>query len=168
MEVVMEHTYLIVVGVDGSGPGQRALNWAVAEAARRARANQPTSVQAVASWQYDPLSEPQGAVLRLPDPRVTADRALAHAIADARADHPDIAVAGEVVEGKASDVLTRASAGADLLVLGSHGHSQIFHAVLGSVAEACVRNATCPVVVIPVARSASSSHADLAPAATAG
>lgn len=39
---------------------------------------------------------------------------------------------------------------ADLLVLGSHGHSRVRHTVLGSVSEDCIRKASCPVVVIPV------------------
>jgi nucleotide-binding universal stress UspA family protein len=54
------------------------------------------------------------------------------------------------VEGRAADVLTTAARDADLLVLGSHGHSQVRHTVLGSVSEECVRKATCPVVVLPV------------------
>ena len=43
-----------------------------------------------------------------------------------------------------------AARSADLLVLGSHGHSRLQHTVLGSVSEECIRKATCPVVVIPV------------------
>jgi hypothetical protein len=45
--------------------------------------------------------------------------------------------------------LAAAARGADLLVLGSHGHSRISHAVLGSVADETIRAAECPVVVIP-------------------
>lgn len=162
----MQSTYLIVVGIDGSGPAQRALNWAVAEASRRPHADLPTSVQAITVWTYDPADEPESVAIRRPDPRVAAEFMLTHAIAQARADYPDVPVAGEVLQGNAPDMLVRASGSADMLVLGSHGHSQIFHAVLGSVAEACIRNATCPVLVIPAARSASTSPSDLAPAAS--
>jgi nucleotide-binding universal stress UspA family protein len=59
-------------------------------------------------------------------------------------------VAGQVVEGSPAAALTTAGRAADLLVLGSHGHSHLRHAVLGSVSEECIRRATCPVVVIPV------------------
>ncbi|MCA2219301.1 universal stress protein [Jidongwangia harbinensis] len=59
-------------------------------------------------------------------------------------------VAAEVIEGRPADVLAAAGAAADLLVLGSHGHSRVRHTVLGSVSEDCIRKATCPVVVIPV------------------
>jgi len=47
-------------------------------------------------------------------------------------------------------VLTAAARTADLLVLGSHGHSRIRRTALGSVSEECIRRAACPVVVIPV------------------
>jgi nucleotide-binding universal stress UspA family protein len=40
-----------------------------------------------------------------------------------------------------------AEAGADLLALGTHGRSGIEHLLLGSVAEAVIRGATCDVVV---------------------
>jgi nucleotide-binding universal stress UspA family protein len=55
-----------------------------------------------------------------------------------------------VIEGRPADVLAAAGRAADLLVLGSHGHSRVRHTVLGSVSEDCIRNAACPVVVIPV------------------
>jgi nucleotide-binding universal stress UspA family protein len=163
----MQPTYLIVVGVDGSAPSQRALNWAVAEASRRTQAHQPTSVQAITAWTFGPADEPESVAIRLPDPHVAADRVLSHAIEQAHAEHPDVPVAGEVLHGSAADVLVRARNGADMLVLGSHGHSQTFHSVLGSVADACVRNATCPVLVTPVARSTSTSPTDMAPATAA-
>jgi hypothetical protein len=38
------------------------------------------------------------------------------------------------------------------------------HPVIGSVAEACIRNATCPVLVIPVARINLSAELALATA----
>jgi nucleotide-binding universal stress UspA family protein len=62
---------------------------------------------------------------------------------------PPPPLATEVVRGSAAPVLTRAAVHADLLVLGSHGHGRLHHAVLGSVSEECVRHARCPVVVVP-------------------
>lgn len=38
---------------------------------------------------------------------------------------------------------------ADLIVLGSHGHGRFFHTMFGSVREAVLSNAPCPVLVIP-------------------
>jgi len=37
---------------------------------------------------------------------------------------------------------------ADLIVIGSHGRSGMRRALLGSVAEGVMRNATCPVLVV--------------------
>jgi nucleotide-binding universal stress UspA family protein len=36
----------------------------------------------------------------------------------------------------------------DLIVMGTHGRSGVAHAVIGSVAEAVVRQAPCPVLVV--------------------
>jgi nucleotide-binding universal stress UspA family protein len=139
-------TYRIVVGVDGSDGGIRALDWAVTEAARRGG-----TVHAVTAWQW---TQPDlGVDIRTEHDRM-ARLTLEEAVVAARAPYPQVAVSTEAVPGIAADVLTRAATGADLLVLGSHGHSRLFHAVLGSTAEACIRAAICPIVVIPVPRVA--------------
>jgi Universal stress protein family len=60
-----------------------------------------------------------------------------------------VPLACEAIEGTPSDVLAAAARDADLLVLGSHGHSRQLHQVVGSVTEECIRKAGCPVVVLP-------------------
>jgi nucleotide-binding universal stress UspA family protein len=77
---------------------------------------------------------------------------LAAQVATALDDDLTVIVTSQVTFGAAPEVLADTAAGADLLVLGSHGHGRLFHAVLGSVADACVRTAPCPVVVVPVPR----------------
>ena len=42
---------------------------------------------------------------------------------------------------------------ADAIVIGSHGHGALYRALLGSVSEAVVRAAQCPVLVVPAAHS---------------
>jgi|SRR5438034_7201188 len=44
--------------------------------------------------------------------------------------------------------------GADLIVMGTHGRTGVSRAVLGSVAEAVVRHARCPVMTIPAVEAA--------------
>jgi universal stress protein A len=44
-------------------------------------------------------------------------------------------------------------AGADLIVVGTHGRTGIAHAILGSTAERVVQRAFCPVLVIPAHRA---------------
>lgn len=39
--------------------------------------------------------------------------------------------------------------GADLIVLGSHGHGALRRALLGSISEGVLHRATCPVVIVP-------------------
>jgi nucleotide-binding universal stress UspA family protein len=142
----MNDNYLIVVGVDGSAGGHRALDWAAREAATRGG-----SVQAVIAWSWDgidfgpiPATSPAEARTRAAD---VLDREI-RAIRQRRGSH--LPVSAEVVEGRPADVLAAAGSAADLLVLGSHGHSRVRHTVLGSVSEDCIRKAACPVVVIPV------------------
>lgn len=38
---------------------------------------------------------------------------------------------------------------ADLIVMGSHGHGRFFHTMFGSVREALLSQAPCPVLVVP-------------------
>jgi nucleotide-binding universal stress UspA family protein len=61
-----------------------------------------------------------------------------------------VSVASEAVQGRAAEVLAAAAHDGDLLVVGSHGHGRLYHSALGSVSDACVCKAGCPVVVVPV------------------
>ncbi|SBT39842.1 universal stress protein [Micromonospora auratinigra] len=143
----METNRLIVVGVDGSDGGRRALDWAVGEATARGGA-----VQAVVAWRWDRIEV--GPMTNATPPRDERQRAVEVLDDELRGlalrSGGGCPVAGEVVEGPAPDVLTAAARTADLLVLGSHGNSRLRHTVLGSVSEECVRKASCPVVVVPV------------------
>ncbi len=37
----------------------------------------------------------------------------------------------------------------DLIIIGSHGHGALYHLLMGSVAEAVVKHASCPVLIVP-------------------
>jgi nucleotide-binding universal stress UspA family protein len=138
---------LVVVGVDGSEGGRRALRWALREAAHR-----DAAVEAVTAWMWDDIDTvPIGPSSR-GDARERAGQMLEREVQAALAEWVTTppTVAREVVEGRPSKVLVDAAADADLLVLGSHGHGRLYHVALGSVSEACIHEATCPVVVVPV------------------
>ncbi|MHB9148886.1 MAG: universal stress protein [Thermoleophilia bacterium] len=55
-----------------------------------------------------------------------------------------------VVEGEPAEAIRGAAAesGAELIVMGSHGHSQVRHFLLGSVTEAVIRGSEIPVLVV--------------------
>jgi nucleotide-binding universal stress UspA family protein len=61
------------------------------------------------------------------------------------------------VEGDPVDGLVRLSRDADLLVIGSRGHSGFAGALLGSISGACAAHAHCPVTVVH-APPATSAH----------
>jgi len=49
----------------------------------------------------------------------------------------------DTILDKAADLAARA------IVVGSHGHGTMYHLIVGSVSEGILRDAKCPVVVIP-------------------
>jgi len=53
-----------------------------------------------------------------------------------------------VMEGHVARVLLDAAHGADLLVVGSRGHSGFAGALLGSVSQHCAQHSPCPAVII--------------------
>ena len=62
---------------------------------------------------------------------------------------PDAASADVIFGYAARSIVEHASRlGIDLIVMGSHGRTGIAHVLLGSVAEAIVRTAPCPVLTV--------------------
>lgn len=61
-----------------------------------------------------------------------------------------VTVTTEVLFGSPARAIVAAIAtsGADLIVMGTHGHGPLMHAVMGNVAERVVRHADCPVLTV--------------------
>jgi nucleotide-binding universal stress UspA family protein len=137
---------LIVVGIDGSTGGRRALAWALGHAAKTG-----ATVEVVTAFagSEPPLSEYAGSERHHADARQQDDIAAVAMDLDATP-----TVARTVIAGEPVAVLTDAARTADMLVVGSHGKSHLRTALLGSVSEGCIRAATCPVVVVPAAKAA--------------
>ena len=148
---------VILVGVGGSDASTAALIWAAGEARRR-----NARLAVVEAWQVYPARALYAAGrtgLRMLSRDAAADRLAARVraiLGDAAA-----AVSTEVIEGAAERVLAEASAGADLLVLGSGSQSPVAHAdplivdrPTGPVIRACIIHARCPVVIISPAMAA--------------
>jgi nucleotide-binding universal stress UspA family protein len=132
----------IVVGVDGSESAQRALAWAVGQARLTGAV-----VEAVIAWQYPNAYGYPVPILDVDFPGL-ATKTVTDAIAQVPAGTGGAEIRYRVVEGNSARVLVDASAGADLLVVGSRGHGGFVEALLGSVGQHCVQHAQCPVVVI--------------------
>ncbi|NUT33841.1 MAG: universal stress protein [Hamadaea sp.] len=148
--------FRIVVGVDGSEAGRRALRWAAGEVAARGG-----TVQAVTAWSWDGTGTFAPTATTPEEEQIRAEKIVFDEVAKISAEFPTVTIAADVVEGHPARVLTKAAADADLLALGSHGHSRLHQAVLGSISEECVRTAGCPVVVLPVPRPAHTRPAEV-------
>jgi nucleotide-binding universal stress UspA family protein len=142
----------ITVGFDGSHGAQRALEWAMREAAIRHVPLTVLSVHwvAVSGWTGKPI------ILRTDQEAVQQARHLAEeAIAKAAAELGDsgaAVVTVRAVSGLPGQELIRASEDADLVVVGSRGSSTITRLLVGSVSSEVLHYALCPVVVVPDAR----------------
>ena len=141
----------IVVGVDPSAAGARALQWALCEALSRG-----ASVTAVRAWTPPAYGSYPDSSMAVLDEHV-ADEAQRLADEQLKAAREDVPGADGVVAhavatvGPAARVLVDAAQDADLLVVGSRGAGVLSRAVLGSVASSVLHHAAGPVVVVPEA-----------------
>jgi len=133
-------TPVIVVGVDGSEGSTDALRWAAGQAQLTG-----ASLRVIASWRWPSY------VTRVPpgaDPAGDTERTLRDSVAPLRDEFPDLDISEHVVQGPAGPSLLTHSENATLLVVGARGRAAFPGMLLGSVAEYCVRNGPCPVVVV--------------------
>ncbi|WP_066940085.1 universal stress protein [Streptomyces sp. NBRC 110611] len=138
----------IVLGADGSPAGEAAVDFAFAEAALRG-----TRVIALHAWTPWSVQAPPPQDSSMPcayGPGTLADgeeRLLAEAVAGRRERYPGVTVEYKVVRSGAREALTEASKSAELLVVGARGRGGIAGLLLGSVSQALLHHAHCPVVV---------------------
>lgn len=142
---------VIVVGVDGSEQGDRALRWASDQA--RATGHR---LHVVYSWErpYIAADSLAGAMPSLgPDLQaleVLEQEVLANILVRCAADFEGIEVSSQLREGHPAEQLTLAAheENSELLVVGSRGLGGFSAMLLGSVAQQCLRHANCAVAVI--------------------
>jgi nucleotide-binding universal stress UspA family protein len=138
----------VTVGVDGSAESVAALRWACREASLRGAQVHAVHVREAQCHSLASYAVP---------PQASQDDAPADAINDlvrsVQADQaPGVDVRVEVVDGLAARVLLERCAGADMLVLGTASDTPGAGRSVGPVIRACLRRATCPVVVISAAQ----------------
>jgi|tagenome__1003787_1003787.scaffolds.fasta_scaffold20750247_2 nucleotide-binding universal stress UspA family protein len=134
-------TRRIVVGVDGSEISSAAIRFAFQQATRRHIGI--TAVHAATPTRPHPS-------LRVPADIVDQiDRQLfAEAMESKRVLLSAMDVQTELVHAHPAQALIDASAGAELLVVGSHGRGGFTGMLLGSVSHAVLQHAACPVAVV--------------------
>jgi nucleotide-binding universal stress UspA family protein len=142
---------LITVGVDGSATGREALRFALWEAALRG-----ARVRVVHAWTIPALT--MTGVGMVPTYVEVEDELAANAATSIREELERVGKSAEgveieqrVVKDDAGGALVGLSADADLLVVGSRGRGAVASAMLGSVSQACLHHASCPVAVVHVA-----------------
>jgi nucleotide-binding universal stress UspA family protein len=137
-----EHTMRIIVGVDGSPSSLAALRKAlVVASAFRA------TVEAIGVWH---TSGTVTAFYPTGDwsPQEDAQMMMVEAAEAVFGDAQPPWFRWSLREGSAARVLVAASADADLLIVGSRGHSGVVGLLLGSVSAACAESARCPVLIM--------------------
>lgn len=139
----LNHTGPVVVGVDGSEGSRRAAEFAV-ETAALLRA----SLIALYAWPADAAWSPALAQAGQPPPTVPED--VTRILDDISQAHPKVPVHTEVRPGSrpAHSELVAASRNARLVVVGARGRGGFRGLLLGSVSQALIHHAECPVAVV--------------------
>ncbi|WP_043495474.1 universal stress protein [Streptomyces viridosporus] len=139
----------VVLGVDGSAASAKAIGFAFAEA--ELHGADLVALHAWTGWNA-PMPAPQDE--RTPyanEPGALAageERLLSEALTGYRERYPDVKVRHETVHGGAREALIEASRTARLLVVGARGRGGFSGLVLGSVSQAMLHHAHCPVAVV--------------------
>ncbi|MFG1675734.1 universal stress protein [Micromonospora sp. NPDC049282] len=134
----------VLVGVDGSDAAAYAVELAADEAARRDAELVLVHVRAPERG----ATAPEVAAEASTAERAEAAELLAAAAARVRPAHPGLPVTERAVAAASPETALReASAGASLVVVGSRGRGGFAGLLLGSVSQALVQHAHCPVLI---------------------
>ena len=138
----------ILVGVDGSGHSQRALEWAMREAAIRHVPLTVLTVHEAIRGYYSDMAVYADDPVRTEEARAAAQAETDKVLAGLDGPRPD-SVTVKAVHGFVVEELINAARDADMLVVGSRGAGGFTRLMVGSVADQVARHAYCPVLLIP-------------------
>jgi nucleotide-binding universal stress UspA family protein len=124
----------VLAGVDGSPAGQAAIVFAFEEAALRA-----VPLVAVCALTDDPGRF---------GGRHQVEEDFEQLLAREAKEHPEVSVEREVMAGTPRAALLSASADAQMIVVGARGRGGLDNMSLGSVAQAVLHHASCPVAIV--------------------
>ncbi|MFJ8916442.1 universal stress protein [Amycolatopsis sp. NPDC102389] len=145
MNTKPDNTRHLLVGADGSAESEEAIRWAIAEAA--AVGDKVEVLMVLPREELLPGTsfalQPHG---RVP---VRKNYSLDDAVARIQSGlRTGVEVKTSLRHGNPTSELLAAACDADLLVLGTGAKSAVGRLFFGSVSTACVRHATCPVVLV--------------------
>ncbi|WP_034091544.1 universal stress protein [Streptacidiphilus albus] len=138
----------VVAGIDGREPGEAILAFAF-DAARR----EQLPLLVAHAFSYPLITGPGHELPPVYEEghiEAEASRTVAEILAGWREKYPEVAVVQEVARSGAAKHLLEWSVGARLLVVGRHGRPHSALGRLGSVSQAVVHHAQCPVAVVPM------------------
>ncbi|WP_407562534.1 universal stress protein [Streptomyces sp. 184] len=139
----------VLAGVDGSPAGDAAIEFAFAEAAMRG-----AGIIAVHAWspwtaEVPPPQDPAVPYASAPgELAANEERLLAEALAGRQERYPGVPVERRVLRGGPRETLIEASREAALAVVGARGRGGFMGMLLGSVSQALLHHADCPVAVV--------------------
>jgi nucleotide-binding universal stress UspA family protein len=138
----------IIVGVDGSGHSQRALERAMREAALHQVPLTVITVDEAIKGYYGGMAYYPDDSARTEDARKLAQAETDEVLARLAEPRP-AAVTVTAVHGFVVDELIDASKDADMIVVGSRGAGGFTRLMMGSVASQVAQHAHCPVLIVP-------------------
>ncbi len=137
----------VVLGVDGSPANDPAIEYAFESASLR-----KAPLIALHAWTH-PVSTAPGDMLPLTydlqEVREEEQRLLAEALAGWRERFPDVTVKPALPRRGPRRALIDAAATAQLVVVGTRGRGGFTGLLLGSVSQAVLHHAACPVAIVP-------------------
>ncbi|MEO5983319.1 MAG: universal stress protein [Pedococcus sp.] len=136
----------VVVGVDGTRTSAAALAFAFEQAASR-----DVGLTVVHTWQLDATEGASASMAWSVDWEQAGEQersVVAEAVAGFGEQYPTVDVRRDVAPGHPVEELERQSENACLLVVGTRGRGVVSGWVKGSVSQAVVRAAHCPVAVV--------------------
>jgi nucleotide-binding universal stress UspA family protein len=134
----------VVVGVSRGGSSSAAIGFAFRAARQRGI---PLTLVHVCRFQPAPGARDMVVDLAALD-KTLRDRAAAQTIARWHEEIQDVPVIAKLIPGEPASVLISESAGAAMLVLGSRGRVRLLGRRLGSVGQAVLENAGCPIAIV--------------------
>ncbi|MEV0584521.1 universal stress protein [Nonomuraea sp. NPDC050310] len=133
----------IVVGVDDSPECEPALEYAFAQAVLRG-----ATVHAVHGWQLPNRLHAPELSIDMDEIRTAQHQVVTDRLAALKEKCPQVEVVEHLQFEHPVDALSRASAEADLVVVGSRGRGAVGSVVLGSVSRGVLHHARCAVAVV--------------------